>query len=270
MDLGLSDAAVCVQGGSRGIGRAAAECFAAEGARVVVLGREQRALDDTADALRRLGSPDSFAISVDVADGRQIEAAFGDIRARWGQLNALICAAGPPVSHQAWDTVTDAQFVDAFVVGALSAVRCARSALPMLRAAQWARIVNISAMSSRCQGRGLVDYSAAKSALTSITKNLSLELGAEGILANAVSPGAVMSDQLTRELTAVPAEYGVVADDPKSVMRYISEKFGVRSDLGRVGLPGEIGAVICFLASHRNSYMTGANINVDSGSAFFA
>jgi NAD(P)-dependent dehydrogenase (short-subunit alcohol dehydrogenase family) len=209
-------------------------------------------------------------MSVDAADGQQIEAAFDVIRARWNDLNALICAVGPPVSHQAWDAVTDAQFIDAFVVGALSAVRCARSALPMLRAAQWARIVNISAMSSRCQGRGLVDYSAAKSALTSMTKNLSLELGAEGILANTVSPGAIMSDQLTRDLAAVPAEYGLTADDPESVMRYISEKFGVRSDLGRAGLPGEIGAVICFLASQRNSYMTGANVNVDSGSAFFA
>ncbi len=60
------------------------------------------------------------------------------------------------------------------------------------------------------------------------------------------------------------------ADDPDSVMRYISTTFGVRADLGRAGVPDEIGPVICFLASQRNTYTTGANINVDGGSAFYA
>lgn len=60
------------------------------------------------------------------------------------------------------------------------------------------------------------------------------------------------------------------ADDPTSVMRYISEFFGVRADLGRAGIPADIAPVICLLASQRNTYTTGANINVDGGSSFFA
>lgn len=270
MDLGLAGAAVCVQGGSKGMGRAAAECFAADGARVAVMARGRAALEETVAALTELGSPDAFAVSVDVADGASIERGFAEIGERWGELNSLVCAVGPQVSHLPWEQVTDQQFLDAFTVGALSAVRCARAALPLLRSADWGRIVNLAAMSARIQGRGLIDYTAAKAALTSITKNLSLELAADGILANTVSPGTFISDQMVDFLAALPADAGVTADDPKSVMSYISSRFGVRADLGRAGLPAEIGPVICFLASRRNSYTTGANVNVDAGSAFFA
>nr|MDT0524597.1 SDR family oxidoreductase [Streptomyces sp. DSM 41633] len=157
-----------------------------------------------------------------------------------------------------------------FTVGALSAVRSARAALPLLRASGWARIVNLAAMSARSQGFGLIEYTAAKAALTSITKNLSLELAADGILANTVSPGTYISDQMVRHITTLPADAGVSADDPTSVMRYISEFFGVRADLGRAGIPSDIAPVICFLASAGNTYTTGANVNVDGGSNFYA
>jgi NAD(P)-dependent dehydrogenase (short-subunit alcohol dehydrogenase family) len=75
---------------------------------------------------------------------------------------------------------------------------------------------------------------------------------------------------MERFIETLPAEAGVRTDDPRSVMRYISEFFGVRADLGRAGVPSDIGPVICFLASERNSYTTGANVNVDGGSNFFA
>ncbi|MBJ7336498.1 SDR family oxidoreductase [Mycolicibacterium sp.] len=270
MDLGLAGAAVCVQGGSKGMGRAAAECFAADGARVAIMARGREALDETVTRLRELGSPDAVGIAVDAADGASIIDGFAEIGARWGELNSLVCAVGPDVSQLPWDQVSDAQFQDAFTIGALSAVRSARAALPLLRAAGWARIVNLAAMSSRSQGFGLIEYTAAKAALVSITKNLSLELAADGILANTVSPGTYVSDQMVRHIETLPADAGVSADDPTSVMRYISEFFGVRADLGRAGIPSDIGPVICFLASARNTYTTGANVNVDGGSNFFA
>jgi 3-oxoacyl-[acyl-carrier protein] reductase len=270
MDLGLAGATVCVQGGSKGMGRAAAECFAVEGARVVVMAREQHALDETVQRLIELGSPESFGVSVDVANANAVEAGFAKVAQRWGQLNALVCAAGPAVSQLGWEHVSDEQFIDAYVLGALAAVRCARAALPLLRAAGWARIVNVSAMSTRSQGHGLIEYTAAKAALNSITKNMSLELAPEGILCNTVSPGTFITDQMRGHIAALPAEQGVHADDPDSVMSYISTSFGVRADLGRAGMPDEIGPVICFLASRRNTYTTGANVNVDGGSAFYA
>jgi 3-oxoacyl-[acyl-carrier protein] reductase len=270
MDLGLAGAAVCVQGGSKGMGRSAAECFAADGARVAVMARGREALDETVTRLTELGSPDAVGIAVDAADATSIIGGFAELGERWGELNSLVCAVGPDVSQLPWDQVSDEQFLHAYTVGALSAVRSARAALPLLRTAKWARIVNLAAMSARSQGFGLIEYTAAKAALTSITKNLSLELAVEGILANTVSPGTYISDQMIRHIATLPADAGVSADDPRSVMRYISEFFGVRADLGRAGVPSDIAPVICFLASAGNTYTTGANFNVDGGSNFYA
>src|SRR5512135_2827832 len=95
MDLGLAGAAVCVQGGTKGMGRAAAECFAADGARVVVLARAQSGIDDTVARLTALGSPDAWGVQVDLLRPDTIDAAFEQIGRRWGELNTLVNAAGP-------------------------------------------------------------------------------------------------------------------------------------------------------------------------------
>jgi 3-oxoacyl-[acyl-carrier protein] reductase len=79
-----------------------------------------------------------------------------------------------------------------------------------------------------------------------------------------------VSDQMVRHIETLPADAGVSADDPTSVMRYISEFFGGRADLGRAGNPSDIGPVICFPASERKPYLTGANVNVDGASNVFA
>ncbi len=269
MDLGLSGAAVCVQGGTQGMGRAVAQVFAREGARVAVLARDRGRLDETVGELGGLGAADAVGLPADTTDTVAVNAAFATLGQRWGELNALVCAAGPPVSDIPWTDVTDDQWRHAFDIGALGTVRCARAALPLLRAARWARIVSLSAMSSRSQGYGLAEYTAAKAALNSITKNLSLELAPDGILANVVSPGTFVTEQLRRHLDTMESARGVDAADLAGVMAWIQRQYAVRADLGRAGDPAEIAAVICFLASARNTYTTGANVNVDGGSAFF-
>lgn len=94
MDLGLANAAVCVQGGTRGMGRAAAECFASDGARVVVLGRDPASIDETVARLAELGSPDAWGVSADLLVPESIVEAFRKIDERWGELNTLVNAAG--------------------------------------------------------------------------------------------------------------------------------------------------------------------------------
>ena len=131
MDLGLKDAAVVVAGGTSGMGRAAAECFAVDGARVA---------------------------------GR-----------RWGHINALVNAAGPMAGGlKSFETYTDADWHQVLDGLTLGAVRTIRAALPYMRAAEWARIVNVSAMSTKRQSPALIAYTASKAALTSLSKNLSM------------------------------------------------------------------------------------------------
>lgn len=266
MDLGLAGAAVAVTGGTKGMGRAAAECFAAEGARVAVLARGAGALTETSAALSAMGSPDVMTLAVDVTDRAAVERAFGEIGSRWGELNALVNTVGPGAGRL--DELTDEQWEQAFSVGTMAAVHCVRAALPLLRRAGWARIVNVSAHSIQRQSPMLVAYTASKAALTSISKNLARSLAPDGILVNTVSPGTIVTASFTESLAPVLDELGLDASDPHDVMRWIADTFHQPADLGRAGVPDEVGSVIAFLASRRNGYVTGANVNVDGGSDF--
>ncbi|MEZ5170561.1 MAG: SDR family oxidoreductase [Acidimicrobiia bacterium] len=266
MDLGLDDATVVVSGGTSGMGRAAADCFASDGARVAVFARSREQLDATADALTALGSPDAVGIETDLFDVASVDAAIAEVADRWGHLNALVNAAGPMAGGlKSFETYTDDDWHSVFDGLTVGAVRTCRAALPLLRAADWARIVNVSAMSTKRQSPPLIAYTASKSALTSLTKNLAQTLAPDGILVNTVSPGTVASKSFKAALAEMP---GVDENDLADIMRFIGEGFGHHVFLDRAADPAEIGPVIAFAASRRNTYMTGANLNVDGGSDF--
>lgn len=264
MELGLEGAAVVVQGGSQGMGLAAAECFAADGARVAVLARSKQRLERAVEHLQGLGAADTLALEADVTRPDEVVAAFERVGSRWGHLNALVNTVGPQGAATPFEDLSDDDWFAAVDMGAMGMVRCVRAALPLLRAAEWARIVNVSAHSTKRQSEHLVAYTAAKSMLTSITKNLSLTLAPEEILVNTVSPGSFATESLAKWAQAV----GIDPNDPYAIMRGIAEHFGHPAHLPRAGAAAEIGPVIAFLASKRNSYMTGANVNVDGGSDF--
>jgi 3-oxoacyl-[acyl-carrier protein] reductase len=263
MDLGLAGATAVVQGGTSGMGRAAATCFANDGARVAVLARTQSAIDETCDELLAAGSPEVLGLRADMTDADEVGAAFAEVGERWGSLNILVNAAGPSGAAK-FDDLTDDAWMRALDEGCLGMVRCVRAALPLLRKAEWARIVNVSAHSVKRQGAGLVAYTAAKAAMTSVSKNLSLSLAPDEILVNTVSPGSFATPALNGWVESVGGDPA----DLYATMGLIAEHFGHPAHLPRAGTPSEMGPVIAFLASKRNSYMTGADVNVDGGSDF--
>lgn len=269
MDLGINGAVAVVSGGSKGMGRAAARCLAAEGARVAIIARGRTELDATVAELVAAGAPDAMGISADLTVRTDVDDAFNEVGERWGECNMLVNAAGPvDVGIRDFEDLDDAEWHATFDIGTLSAARCVRAALPLLRAAEWARIVNVSAHSTKRQTPELVAYTAAKAALTSLSKNLSASLAPEGILVNTVSPGSFLSAGMQGYLRSLPPERNVDPESLEDAMRVIAEDFGHPAHLPRAGDPSEIGPVIAFLVSRVNSYMTGANVNVDGGSDF--
>lgn len=264
MDLGLGGAKAVVVGGGRGMGLATARCLAQDGARVAIVGRSEHVLDSAAVELTECGSPEAFAMVVDVTDTAAVDAAFAELAQRWdGELNVLINTVGPGAAGT-FEQLTDDQWRAAVDEGVMSMVRCVRAAIPMLRKAEWARVVNFSAHSTQRQSVILPAYTAAKSMVNSVSKNLSLLLAKDEIMVNVVSPGSISSEALLGWADSV----GVDGTDPYKLMSAIDEHFGHPAHLPRAGLPSEIGPVAAFLASRRNSYMTGANVNVDGGSDY--
>jgi 3-oxoacyl-[acyl-carrier protein] reductase len=228
MDLGLADATAAVVGSSSGTGLATARCLAEDGARVAVIGRTKATLDNAVTDLTDRGSPDALGLVADIAYTAQVEKVFAELSERSdGQLNVLINTVGPGAPGL-FEDLTDEQWRQSVEDGVLGMVRCVRSALPLLRKAQWARIVNFSAHSTQRQ-------------------SVMLPRPSPGRLAKSV---------------------GVDGSDPYRLMDAIGKHFGHPAQMPRAGLPDEIGPVVAFLASRRNSYMTGANINVDGGSDF--
>jgi 3-oxoacyl-[acyl-carrier protein] reductase len=264
MDLGLTNATAVVVGGGRGMGLASARCLADDGARVAVIARSRADLDSATEDLTHRGSPDAVGLVADIRDADQVNGVFAELGERWnGELNVLINAVGPGAVGGI-EELSDEQWRQAFDDGVMGMVRCVRLALPLLRKAAWARIVNFSAHSTQRQSVMLPAYTAAKAALTSVSKNLSLLLAKDEILVNVVSPGSIASESLVGWATSV----GVDGNDPYQLMDAIAKHFGHPAHMPRAGLPDEMGSVVAFLASRRNSYMTGANINVDGGSDF--
>jgi NAD(P)-dependent dehydrogenase (short-subunit alcohol dehydrogenase family) len=266
VDLGLAGATAVVTGGSKGMGLAVAECLGAEGASVAIMARGRTALDEAAQRIRGTGAPAVIARSVDMADAASIRSGFGAIAEQWSELNVLVHTVGPSVGS--FESLDDADWQAAFNLGTMSAVRSVRAALPLLRAADWARIVTLSAHSIQRQSPRLVAYTAAKAALSSVTKNLAKSLGPEGILVNCVCPGTIATASFTEKLQGTLAADGFDSADPRDVMRWVERTFGHSCDLGRAGLPEEIASLTTFLASRRNGYVTGATVNVDGGTDF--
>jgi 3-oxoacyl-[acyl-carrier protein] reductase len=266
MDLGYSGATAVVTGGSKGMGLAIAETLGSEGASVAIMARGRSGLDAAVERIREAGAPEVLALSVDMADGESISAGYAAVQQKWGTLNVLVHTIGP--SAGAFEELDDDDWHAAFDLGTMSAVRSVRAALPMLRAAEWARIVTLSAHSIQRQSPRLVAYTASKAALSSFTKNLSKSLGPEGILVNCVCPGTIVTASFTDILEDVLAADGLNSADPHDVMAWVEKTYGHPCDVGRAGLPEEIATATAYLASRRNGYVTGATINVDGGSDF--
>jgi len=266
MDLGLAGSTAVVTGGSKGMGLAIATTFAEEGARVAVMARGAEALDDAVSILRDAGAPDAVGISVDMSDASSIAAGFDTVAQRWGELTSLVHTIGPGDGY--FEEMDDGQWEETFALGTMSGVRSIRAALPMLRAAQWGRIVTLSAHSIQRQNPRIVAYTASKAALSSVTKNLSKSLAKDGILVNCVCPGTIVTASFTEVLKDILAADGLDATDPTDVMTWIDNNFHQPCDLGRAGLPEEIASITVYLASRRNCYVTGATVNVDGGSDF--
>lgn len=266
MDLGFTGATAVVTGGSKGMGLAIAEGLGTEGAAVAIMARGRESLDSAAKRIREAGAPEVLAISVDMSDAESIAAGYNSVREAWGSLNVLVHTVGPDAG--AFEDLDDDAWHSAFDLGTMAAVRSVRAALPMLRCADWGRIVTLSAHSIQRQSPRLVAYTASKAALSSFTKNLSKSLGAEGILVNCVCPGTIVTASFTETLRQALADEGFDSSNPQEVMRWVEQTYGHPCDLGRAGTPQEIASATVYLASKRNSYVTGATVNVDGGSDF--
>ena len=248
MDMGLRDRVALVCASSRGIGRAAAEALAAEGAKLALCARDEATLEATAAAIRATGT-EVLIVAADLGKREDVDRVMRETLARYGRLDILINNTGgpPPGRFEAHD---DAALQAAFETLLLSVVRLTRLAIPEMRARHWGRIITVTSTSVKQPIANLVLSNSLRAAVTGLAKTLSLELAADGITVNTVAPGRILTDRLL-------SLYG----DEETTRRTASQ--GV--PMGRVGEPADMGNAILYLCSEQAGYVTGVTLQVDGG-----
>ncbi|MGA5361962.1 SDR family oxidoreductase [Streptomyces purpurascens] len=246
MDLGLKDRVYVVTGATRGLGNASARELVADGAKVVVSGRDEKSVAETAAEL----GPNAVGVAVDNADPEAAARLIGAARENFGRFNGvLISVGGPPAGFVADNT--DEQWQAAFESVFLGAVRLARAAASELEAGGVIGFVLSGSVYEPIAG--LTISNGLRPGLAGFAKSLSDELGPRGIRVVGVLPGRIDTDRV-RQLDGLSA-------DPEAT-RAASES---RIPLRRYGAPEEFGRVAAFLLSPAASYLTGVMVPVDGG-----
>lgn len=273
MDLGLKDANVVVVGASRGMGRGTARRFAGEGARLALVARSKKGLEKTADQCRAAGSPEVIVLEADISSRAAVDAAFAELGDSWSHINALVNNAANSIgTHGPSEKFTDDDvYVEAFSRITMGYVRTTRAALPFLKKADWARIVNISTASSNHPTPFLHIYNMTKSAVVTMSKAHAQEFAPYGISVNVMSPAGIMVEggNWGEVMNGYFEKAGLDPTDPTSPVKLAKIQFGGDATwMDRYGMIDEYATAIAFLASKSNSYMTGANVNIDGGAKF--
>ncbi len=254
MDLNLSGRIVLVTGGSKGIGLACAEAFAAEGARLAISSRSR---DNLAAAERTLRGKarELAAFAADLVDPASAQQLVADVEGRLGPIDVLVNCAGaakryPPaeLDMQAWHKAMDSKY--------FTYVHAMQAVLPGMAGRKRGAIVNIVGQGGKVANPSHLPGGSANAALMLVSVGLASAYGRQGIRVNAINPGVTLSERAKAGHAAEGKTLGISEEEAR---RQGEQKI----PLGRYARPEEIAAVAVFLASDRASYVTGAVISMD-------
>ena len=242
-----------ITGASRGIGKAIARLFAAEGASVVVNYMRQAAQAELLVAEICAAEGRALAIQADISNGRAVQSMVDRTAETFGGVDILVNNAGVLIAKGTLLAYSEDEFDRMWAVNVKGTLNCTRSVASLMMAKRSGRIVNITSLAAfgTALVTGSLTYATTKAAIVSITKCCAAELGSHGVTVNAIAPGLTRTDM------------GMTAPVSESQRDY--SYFEQHSMLGRIGEPQDIAAAALFLASDAASFITGQVITVDGG-----
>lgn len=265
MDLGLRNKTAIVVGGSRGIGKAIAQELAREGVDLVIVARGQEALEATARELAGETGRRVIPIAADVTSREQVDAMVSRAAAELGGLHILVnSGSAPGGSVNATgpiETVVDEDLLLDFNIKYVGALRCARAAIPRMKAQRWGRIINIGGTNARIAGN--LSGGARNTSLVHFTKTLAVQLGQFGITVNCIHPGPTRTERTAIQVAAMAKDEGLSPEEVEA------REFGLDAPrgnaLGRIVDATEIAYLAAFLASDKGWAVTGEVVTASGG-----
>jgi NAD(P)-dependent dehydrogenase (short-subunit alcohol dehydrogenase family) len=251
----LQNKTALITGGTSGIGAAAVQRFAAEGARVAFTGRRREAGAALAQAITQTGGSAVY-LYADHRSPADCERVVAEVLAAFGRLDILFNNAGVVPAGTAEQTSED-EWADTFALNVTAVWRMSRLVLPAMRAQGGGVIINNASDWGLVAGREAVAYCASKGAVVQLTRAMALDHAREGLRINAVCPGDTFVERWRAEGYARNA----LAQPDDALLA----ELGAALPIGRVGRAAEIASAVLFLASDDSAFMTGATLVVDGG-----
>ncbi|MEV0460146.1 SDR family NAD(P)-dependent oxidoreductase [Catellatospora methionotrophica] len=260
MDLQLTGKRALVTGSTSGLGEAIARRLAAEGASVVVHGRDEQRAVNVADAIRADGGSADIAVG-DLATDAGAAIVAGAATAR-GPIDILVNNAGG-YDPSGWAQAAPAAWARLYEVNVISGVRMIQHLVPGMRERGWGRVVQIGGGLAGQPTADQPHYTATLAARHNLAVSLARDLAGTGVTSNVVAPGAIMVDAVRDLLVRLAPTHGW-GETPDEIERAATADW-VPNDTGRFGRPDEIASAVAYLASPLASYISGATLRVDGG-----
>jgi 3-oxoacyl-[acyl-carrier protein] reductase len=257
MDLGLQNKVALVAASSHGLGRAVAEELAAEGASLIICGRNKTDIEKAATEIKEGTSVEILAVQADVSRPDDVVRLVSSGTTQFGRIDILVTnAGGPPtgtfetLSLEEWESATRLTF--------FSAIELTRQVLPGMKERRWGRILNITSITVKQPVESLMLSNSMRAGLTGFARTLANEVATYGVTVNNILPGYTMTERVEELATQMAAKQGISAAEFKA-------KWEQEIPMRRLGEPREFAALATFLVSERASYITGASFQVDGG-----
>jgi len=264
MDLGLKGRACVVTGASSGIGRETARLICAEGANVLLVGRDEERLVEAQGEAVEAGSAaggGAQRLALDVTDLDAGERMLGMATELYGGLDVLVNNAGTAQWRQL-EEVPDEDWYAQYELNVMAPLRAMRAAAPPMAERGWGRVVNVCSTAGKRPSAAMPEYSVTKAAELSLSRLFADRYAKRGVLVNAICPGPVESEMWMDSGGLLDQSHAM--SDAESREQALAEA-GAKRPIGRLAEVGEIAGAIVFLCSERASYVSGAAWSVDGG-----
>ena len=244
----LTGKVALITGGSRGIGLAIAEAYAAAGAKVVIASRKQEAVDEAAEGLRRAGA-EAFGVAAHTGDGAAVASLVERVQYHFGGLDILVNNAATNPHFGPFLTAEDSHWDKILDVNVKGYFRVAKSCIPLMRQRGGGKIINVASVAGLEPQPMMGVYCVSKAAVLMMTEVLAAEVAADNIQVNAIAPGFVKT-KFSQVLWSTP-------DIHDKLVNAVPQR--------RMAEPSEIAGIAVYLASAASSFTTGATFVIDGG-----